>query len=56
MFGSLGMYHSAWYKFMGSSILKKDLISLFSVLNRVAILMHFALNSPNPLPRKSYFP
>ena len=43
MFGSLGMGHSAWHRFMGSSILKYP-ISLFSVLNRVAILMHFALN------------
>ena len=43
MFGSLVIGHSAWLRFMGSSILKY-LISLFSVLNRVAILMYFALN------------
>ena len=51
MFGSLGMCHSAWYRFMGSSILKKvfNFTINFGVLNRVAILMHFtALNSFSP--------
>ena len=37
MFGSLGMYRFVWYRFMGSSILKKHSNSLFSVLNRVRI-------------------
>ena len=37
MFGSLGMYRFVWYRFMGSSILKKLSNSLFSVLNRVRI-------------------
>ena len=37
MFGSLGMYRFVWYRFMGSSILKKHSNSLFSVLNMVRI-------------------
>ena len=44
MFGSLGMCCSAWYRFMGYSALKKVFNFTISVLNRVAILMHFALN------------
>ena len=43
MFGSLGMCCSIWYRFMGPSILKKYSISPVSILNRVAILMLFAL-------------
>ena len=54
---------SAWYRFMGPSILKKVFNSPVSILNRVAILMLFALkrvrieefqqHSPNQISFKS---
>ena len=55
---------SSWYRFLESSILKKHSISLFSVLNRVAIFNAFCLKQlgvkiegfPNPTSLKFSLP
>ena len=58
----------SWYRFLESSILKKHSVSLFSVLNRVAIFNAFCLkqlgvriegfqhHSPNPTSLKFSLP
>ena len=47
MFGSLAMWCSAWYRFMGSSILKKYSISrVFIKHQRLENSLFTRLNSP----------